>query len=181
MKKTEKRIYVYSDIYIYMSVEFSRSVVSLCDPMNCSTQASLSITNSRSLLKLMSIKSVMPSNHLILCLPLLLLPSIFPRIRVFSSELALRIRWPKHWSYSFSISPSNEYLGLVSFRTDWFDLLVYTHTHTHTHTHTYVYMNLPAVQETWVQSLGQEQSPGEGNGYPLQYSCLENFMDTGAW
>src|SRR5574337_373309 len=99
----------------------------------------------------------MPANHLALCLPLLLLPSIFPRIRVFSSELALRIRWPNYWSYSFSISPSSEYLGLISFRTDWFDLLVYTHTHTHT----YVYMNLPAVQETWVQSLGQEQSPGE--------------------
>ena len=86
-------------------------------------QASLSITNSRSLLKLMSIASVMPSNHLILCLPLLLLPSIFPSIRVFSNELALHIRWPKYWSSSFSISPSNEYSGLISFRMDWLDLL----------------------------------------------------------
>ena len=85
-------------------------------------QASLSITNSWSLLKLMSIESVMPSNHLILCHPLLL-PSIFPRIRVFSSESALHIRWPKYWSLSFSISPFNEYSGLISFRMDWLDLL----------------------------------------------------------
>ena len=86
-------------------------------------QASLSITNLWSLLKLMSIESVMPSNHLIFCRPLLLLPSIFPTIRVFSSESALCIRWPKYWSSSFSISPSNEYSGLISFRIDWFDLL----------------------------------------------------------
>ena len=87
------------------------------------SQASLSITNSRSLLKLMSIESVMPSNHLILCRPLLLLPSSFPSIRVFSNEPVLHIRWPKYWSFSFSISPSNEYSGLISFRIDWFDLL----------------------------------------------------------
>ena len=86
-------------------------------------QASLSITNTRSLLKLISIESVMPSNHLILCLPLLLLPSIFPRIRVFSNESVLHIRWPKYWSFSFNISPSNEYSGLISFRIDWLDLL----------------------------------------------------------
>ena len=85
--------------------------------------AFLSIINSQSLLKLMSISSVMPSNHLILCHPFLLLPSIFPSIRVFSNELALRIRWPKYWSFSFSISPSNEYSGLISFRMDWLDLL----------------------------------------------------------
>ena len=92
--------------------------------MDCSTPGSLSITNSRSLLKLMSIESVMPSNHLILCHPLLLQLSIFPSIRVFSNESALRIsRWPKYWSFSFSISPSNEYSGLISFRTDCFDLL----------------------------------------------------------
>ena len=84
-------------------------------------QASLSITSSQSLLKLMSIKSVMPSKHLILCRPLLLLPSIFPCIRVFSNESVLHIRWPKHWSFSFSISPSSEYSGLISFRMDWFD------------------------------------------------------------
>ena len=86
-------------------------------------QASLSITNSRSLLKLTSIESVMPSNHLILCHPLLLSSSIFPGIRVFSSESVLCIRWPKYWSFSFSISPSNEYSGLISFRIDWLDLL----------------------------------------------------------
>ena len=86
-------------------------------------QASLSITNSWSLCKLMSIESVMPSNHLILCHPLLLSPSIFPSSRVFSSESVLHIRWPKYWSFSFSISSSNEYSGLISFRMDWLDLL----------------------------------------------------------
>ena len=86
-------------------------------------QASLSITISQSLLKLMSIDSVMPSNHLTLCHPLLLLPSISPSIRVFTNELVPRIRWPKYWSFSFSISPSNEYSGLISFRMDWLDLL----------------------------------------------------------
>ena len=87
------------------------------------SQASLSITICRSLLTLMSVESVMPSNHLILCRPLLLPPSVFLSIRVFSNELAPHISWPKHWSFSFSISPSNEYSGLISFRTDWFDLL----------------------------------------------------------
>ena len=86
-------------------------------------QASLSITNSQSLLKLMSITLVIPSSHLILCCPLLLLPSIFPSIGVFSSESVLHIRWPEYWSFSFSISPSNEHPGLISFRTDWLDLL----------------------------------------------------------
>ena len=85
--------------------------------------AFLSITKFQSLLKLISTKSVKPSNHLILCFPLLLLPSIFPSNRVFSNESALHIRWPKYWSFSFSISPSNEYSGLISFRMDWFDLL----------------------------------------------------------
>ena len=92
-------------------------------PWTAAHQASLSITNTRSLIKLMSIESVMPSKHLILCYPLLLPPSIFPNIRVFSSESALRIRWPKYWSFSFSVSPSNEYSGLISFRRDWLDLL----------------------------------------------------------
>ena len=92
-------------------------------PWTAARQASLSITNSRILLKLMSTESVMPSNHLILCHPLLLLPSIFPSIRVFSNESALRIRWPKYWSFNFSISHSSEYLGLISFRMDWLDLL----------------------------------------------------------
>ena len=92
-------------------------------PWTAAHQASLSISNSWSLLKLMSIKSVMSSSHLIFCRPLLLLPLIFPSIRVFSSESVLRIRWPKYWRFSFSIIPSNEYSGLISFRIDWFDLL----------------------------------------------------------
>ena len=106
------------------TVQFSCSVVSdSVTPWTAACQASLSITNSRSLLKLMSIESVMPSNHLILCRPLFLLPSIFPSIRVFSNKSALLIRWPKFWSFSFNISPSNEHLGLISFRMDWLDLL----------------------------------------------------------
>ena len=140
--------YVYIDIYAYIiyysvcfnpnlfiyispcpnlpfcSVQFSRSVVSdSVTPWTAARQASLSIS-SESPLKLMSLESVMPSNHLILCHPLLLLPSIFPSIRVFSSESALHTRWSKYWSFSFSISPSNEYPGLISFRMDWLDLLV---------------------------------------------------------
>ena len=91
--------------------------------MDCTCQVSLSITNSQSLLKLMSIESVMPSNHLVLCHPFLLPPSIFPGIRVFSNESVLHIRWPRYWSFSFSISPSNEYSGLISFMMDWLDLL----------------------------------------------------------
>ena len=93
------------------------------NPWTAAHQASLSITNSRSLLKLMSIESVMPSNHLSLCCPLLLPPSIFPSIRVFSNESVLHIRWPKYWSFSFSISPSDVYSGLISFMMDWLDLL----------------------------------------------------------
>ena len=92
-------------------------------PWTAAHQASLSITNSRSLTKLMSIELVMPSNHLILCYPLLLPTSIFPSIRVFSNELVLHIRWPKYWSFSFNISPSSECSGLISFRMDWLDLL----------------------------------------------------------
>ena len=94
----------------------------LCDPIDSSMPGFLSITNSQSLLKLMSIESVMPSSHLILCHPLLL-SSVFPSIRVISSESVLCIRWPKYWSFSFRISPSNEYSGLISFRIDWFDFL----------------------------------------------------------
>ena len=107
----------------FSSVQFSRSVMyDSATPWTTACQASLSITNSRSLLKLMSIESVMPSSHLILCHPLLLLPSIPPSIRVFSNESALCMRWPKYWSFSFSISPSNEHPGLISFRMDWLDL-----------------------------------------------------------
>ena len=106
----------------FSSIQFSRSVVSdLCNPMNC--QASLSITNSQSSLRLTSIESVMPSSHLILYRPLLLLPPIPPSIRVFSNESTLRMRGPKYWSFSFNISPSKEIPGLISFRMDWLDLL----------------------------------------------------------
>ena len=102
------------------SVTESLSCVWLCDPMDyIAHQAPLSSTVSRSLLKFTSIESVMPSNHVILCHPLLLLPSVFPSIRIFSHESALHIRWPKYWSFSFSISPSSEYSGLISFRIDW--------------------------------------------------------------
>ena len=101
---------------------FSR-VLLFATPWTAARQVSLSITNSWSLLKLMSIESVMPSNHLILCRTLLLLPSIFPRIRIFSNESVLHIRWPKCWSFSFSVSPSNEYSGLISFRMGWLDIL----------------------------------------------------------
>ena len=100
----------------------AQSCPTLYNPMDCSV-ASLSFTISQNLFKLMSIESVMPSNHLILCHPLLLLPLIFPSIRVFSNESVLQIRWPKYWSFSFSISPSNEYSGLISFRMHWLDLL----------------------------------------------------------
>ena len=105
------------------SVQSLSHVRLFATPWTAACQVSLSITNSRSLLRLMSIELVMPSNHLILCCPLFLSPSIFPSIRVFSNESFLHIRWPKYWSFSFSISPSNEYLGLISFRMDWLDLL----------------------------------------------------------
>ena len=119
-------MYQFSSFQSFSSVRFSsvaQSCPTLCDPMNRSTQASLSITNSQGLLKLMSVESVMPSIHLILCCPLLLLPPIPPSIRVFSNESTLRMRWPKYWSFSFSLSPSNEYPGLISFWMDWLDLL----------------------------------------------------------
>ena len=108
----------------FSSVQMLSRVRLFVTPWTAACQISLSITNSWSLLKLMSIKLVMLSNHLILCRPLLLLPSIFPSIRVFSSESVLHSRWPKYWSFRFSISPSNEYSGLISFRMDWLDLLV---------------------------------------------------------
>ena len=101
----------------------AQSCPTLCNPMTAAHQASLSITNCRSLPKPMTIESVMPSNHLVLCCPLLLLPSIFPSIRVFSNESALHTRWPKYWSFSFNISPSNEHPRLISFRMYWLDLL----------------------------------------------------------
>ena len=117
-------------------------------------QASLFITNSQSFLKLMSIESVMPSNHLILCRPLLLLPSIFPRIRAFSKESVVHIRWPKYWSFSISINPSNEYSGLISFRMDWLDLL--------------------AVQETFKSLLQHHSSKAS-----ILWCSASSYMTTG--
>ena len=107
----------------FSSVQLLSRVQFFVTPWTAARQASLSITNSQSLPKYMSVELVMPSNHLILCRPLLLPPSIFPSIRVFSNESALCIRWPNYWSFSFNISPSNEYPGLMSFRMDWLDLL----------------------------------------------------------
>ena len=108
---------------ILISSTVAQSCLTLCNPMDCSTPGRAVCHHSQSLLKLMFIESVMPSNYLILCHPLLLLPSIFPSIRVFSNEWALRIRWPKYWSFSFNISPSKGHPGLISFWMDWLDLL----------------------------------------------------------
>ena len=116
----EKVLRLHKCLRAHISSVQSLSHVQLCDPI---FQASLSITNSQSLLKLMSIESVMPSNHLVLCRPILLPPSIFPSIRVFSNESVLQMRWPKDWSFSFSVSPSSECSGLIPFRMDWLDLL----------------------------------------------------------
>ena len=160
-------------------------------------QASLSITNSWSLLKLMSIKLKMPSNHLIVYHPLLFMPSIFPSIRVFANELAFCIRWPKYWSFSLSISPSNGYSGLISFRIDWFDLLAIQGALRSLLQHHCsnasilwcsafftVQLSHPHIT-TGKTILGHREILGpnfwEGNGTPLQYSCLENPMDGGAW
>ena len=111
------------NILIFSSVQSLSRVQLFATPWTIAHQASLSITNSWNLVKLMSIESVVPSNHFILCPPLFLPPSIFPSIRVFSNQSVLRIRWPKYWSFSFSVSPSNEYSELISFRMDWLDLL----------------------------------------------------------
>ena len=110
-------------LFQFNSVQSLSRVQFFATPWTAAHQASLSVTNSQSLLKLLSIESVMPSNYLILCHPLILPPSVFPSLRVFSNESVLCIRWPKYWSFSFSISPSNEYSGLISFRMDWLDLL----------------------------------------------------------
>ena len=116
------------EIIVIISVQLLSRAPLFATPWNAARQASLSITNSRSMLKLMSIESVMPSKHLIVCHPLLL-PSTFPSIRIFSHESVFLIRWPKYWSFSFNISPCNEYSGLISFRMDWLDLLEVQGTH----------------------------------------------------
>ena len=122
-KYTHGYIHIDTHTYIFVLVQLLSRVQLFVAPKTAAYQASLSITNSQSLLQLMCIHSVMPSNHLMLCRPLLLLPSIFPNIRVFPNESVFHIRWPKYWSFSFSISPSKKHSGLISFRIDWFDLL----------------------------------------------------------
>ena len=121
--KSSSKVALHRRLLQFSSVQSLIRVQLSATPWTTALQASLSITNSQSPPKPMSIESVMPSNHLILCCPLLLLPSVFPIIRVFSLKSALQIRWPKYWSFSFSISPSNEHPGLISFRMDWLDLL----------------------------------------------------------
>ena len=170
-------------------------------PWTAAFPSSLSITNSWSLLKLISSESVMPSNHVSLCHLLLLLPSIYPSISVFSNESALCIRWPKYWSFSFSISPSNEYSGLISFRIDWFDLLAVLGTLKSLLQHhrskasilqrsAFFIVQLSIALTRWtfaskVMSLHFNMLSsfviGEGNGTPLQYFCLGNPMEGGAW
>ena len=197
-------------VMLFNSVQSLSHVRLFATPWTAAHQASLSITNSWSLLKLMSIKSVMPSNHLILCHPLLLPSSIFSSIRDFSNESALRIRWPNYWSFSFSISPSKEYSGLVSFRMGWLDLLAVQGTLKSLLQHhsskasilqcsaffivqlSYPYMTpretIALTRQTFIGkvmsllfNMLSRLVIGEGNGNPFQYSCLENPMDGGAW
>ena len=163
----------------FSSVQLSRSLMSnSATPWTAALQASLSITKSQSLLKLISIKSVMPSNHLILCHPLLLRPSNFPSIRVFSNESVLCMRWPKYWSFSFRSSSSNEYSGLISFRIDWLDFLAVQWTLESLLQHHSSKAAILRCSAFFTERLGLipglGKSPGEGNGNPLWYSCLEN-------
>ena len=210
----------------FSSVQSLSRVRLFATPWIAARQASLSITNSRSLLKLMPVESVMPSSHLILCRPLLLLPLIPPSIRVFSNKSTLPMRWPKYWSFSFSISPSNEHIGLISFRMDWLDLLVaqgtlksllqhhsskasiFWHSAFFTVQLSHPYMTtgktIALTRQTFVDKVMSFLSInffmykwyifffllcshlsyafiGEENGNPLQYSCLGNPTDRGAW
>ena len=175
------------------SSSITQSCPTLYDTMDCSTPGFPVHHQLPELAQLMSVESVMPTNHLILCCPLLLLPSIFPSIRVFSYESGLRIRWPKYWSFSFSISPSNEYLGLISFRMDWLGLLVVQGTlksllqhHSSNVSIVWCLTCFPGGSDGKASACnvgdlgsipGSGRSPREGNGNPLQYSCLENSMD----
>ena len=163
-----------------MSVQFrsvTHSCPTLATPWTAACQASLSITNSWSLLKLMSITSVMPSNHLILCCQLVLPPSIFPSIRVFSKESVLHIRWPKYWSFSFSISPSDEYSGLISFRIDWLDLLAVLGTLKSLFQHHSSKASILRHSAFFIVQLLHPYMTTGCNGKPLQYSCRENTMN----
>ena len=178
------------------TVRFSRSVAQslsrvrlFATPWITARQASLSITNSQSLFKLMSIESVMPSSCLILCHSLLL-PSIPPSIRVFSNESTLRMRWPKYLSFTFSISPSNEHPGLISFRMDWLDLLGVQGTLKSLLQHHSSKASILRCSAFFIVQLSCPYMTtdikywlgcGEGSGNPLESSCLENPMDRGAW
>ena len=181
---------------MFSSAQLLSHVQLFTTPWTAACQASLSITNSQNLLKLMSIELVMLTNYLILSHPLCLLPSIFPSIRVFSSKSVLRIRWPNYWSFSFRITPPSECSGLISFRMDSFDLLAVQGTlksllqHCSSKASTIwcsAFFNGSEVKASAcnVEDLGSipgsGRSPGEGNGNPLQYSCLENPMEGGAW
>ena len=160
----------------FSSLQFSRPVVS--DSLRSHESqhtSSLSITNSRSSLRLMSIESVMPSSHLILCCPLFLLPPIPPSIRVFSNESILCMRWPKYWSFSFNIIPSKEIPGLISFVMDWLDLLAVQGTLKSLLQH---HSSKASIRVNMVERSDRMWSTGEGNGKPVQYSCLENPMNS---
>ena len=171
----------------WINIQFrwvTQSCPTLCDPMDCSMPGLFihhQILEVDWILKLMSIESVMPSSHLILCHPLLL-PSIFPSIKVSTNELVICIRWPKYWSFSFSVSPSNEYSGLISFRMDWLDLLAVQGTLKSLLQH---YSSKASVLQHsaffTVQLSHLYMTTGKGIGTALQYSCLENPMDRGAW
>ena len=169
------------------SVQSLSRVRLFATPWTTARQASLSITISRSPPKPMSIELVIPSSHIIFCHLLLLLPSIFPSIRVFSNESALCIRWPKYWSFSFNISLSNEHPGLISFRMDWLDLLA---VHGTLKSHKSWGSRWLSGKESACNAgdtgdldsiHGWGRTPGGGHGNPLQDSCLENPMDRGAW
>ena len=184
---------------IFSSVQSLSCVRLFATPWIAARQASLSIINSWSSLKLKSIKSMMPSSHLILCRPLLLLPAIPPSIRVFSNESTLHMRWPKYWSFSCSISSSKEHPGLISFGMDWLDLLAVQGTLKSLLQHrsskvsilprsafftvqlSHPYMTTGKTIMSLIFNILSRLVIGEGNGPPLQYSCLENPMDGGAW
>ena len=195
-------------VSLLLFVQFLSSVWLFVTPWTAARQASLSFTISESSVRFVSIESVMLSNHLILCHPLLILPSIFPSIRVFSNESALHIRWPKYWSFSFSISPSSEYSGFISLRTDWspccprdsqesspasyfesincfgLNLLMDQLSHPYMTTGKTIILTVWTFVSKVMSLLFNMVSRfviGEGNGNPLQYSCLENPIDGGAW
>ena len=154
-------MYVYIPMYQFSSVQSLSRVRLFVTPWIAACQASLSITNSRSLLKLMSIELVMPSSHLILCCPLLLLPPIPPSITVFSNESTLCMRWPKYWSFNLSISPSNEHPGLISFRMDWLDLLAVPGT-------LRVFSNITVQKHQFFSSQLSSQSNSHIHTWPLE-------------